>query len=49
MFAVGLTVIICYFLEKAKMAAISFNSLIAIMILSYIMVAYFIDIHADGA
>lgn len=48
-FAVGTSLIICYFLIKAKIGGINLQSLLIILLLSYCVVTYFIDIHADAA
>lgn len=48
-FCVGLTTLICYWMMKSKIDGINFKSLIIIMILSYCVATYFIDIHADAA
>ena len=46
---VGLVTLISYGLMKAKFDGISVWSLILIVFLSYCVVTYFIDIHADAA
>lgn len=48
-FCVGLTVLISYALMKGKISGINTWSLVLIILLSYCIVTYFIDIHADAA
>lgn len=46
---VGICFIICYFIEKNRIDAINFESLIVILLLTYCILAYFIDFHANAA
>lgn len=48
-FCVGVTVLIAYFMMKARINGINILSLLIILILAYCIVTYFIDIHADAA
>jgi hypothetical protein len=48
-FAVGTTAIICYFLIKARIGGINLQALLIILLLSYCIATYLIDIHADAA
>ncbi len=46
---VGICFLICYFIEKSKINAINVDSLIVIILLTYCVLAYFIDFHANAA
>lgn len=48
-FLVGISILICYFLMKGKMSGISVESLLFILVFSYCVVTFFVDIHADAA
>ncbi len=45
----GICFIISYFIEKVKIDAINTESLIVILLLTYCILAYFIDFHANAA
>jgi hypothetical protein len=48
-FVVGTTAIICYFLIKGRIGGINLQAILIILLLSYCLVTYLIDIHADAA
>lgn len=48
-FCVGLATLMCYFFMKAKIGGANLQSLLIIMVLTYCVVTYLIDIHADAA
>lgn len=48
-FCVGLTALICYGLMKGKIGGINTWTMVLILLLSYCIVTFFIDIHADAA
>jgi hypothetical protein len=47
-FTVGTTVLLGYLIEKSKIGTFSVLSLVVLMVLSYCILAYFVDIHANG-
>ena len=48
-YCVGLTALICYGLMKGKIGGINTWTMVLILLLSYCIVTFFIDIHADAA
>ena len=48
-FCVGLVTLISYGMMKGRIGGISVWTLVLILFLSYCIVTYFIDIHADAA
>jgi hypothetical protein len=48
-FTVGLTALFCFWIMKSKNNDLNLVSLIVIIILSYCILTYFVDVHADAA
>lgn len=48
-FCVGLTTLLCFWIQKSKINDINFQSLLIILVFGYCVSTYFIDIHSDAA